>query len=258
MYRPANIRVRKDCSGLFAPSVLDVLRTTSSQSPVWCRMPLWQLTEEQLLEAETADSDFLDSKLSAIGEPFVAYGLYWRLDFGEFNSTHIFKLVFHLNQKLVRKLFIHQLEVVEASQGKNLLCVVDLPDSVIFKGGVVYKPAHLVKYLGRDGSTNIEKMDSLQLHKLQRSNVVNAAGETTTGFPLVAFQAPIKLLVSDKNSVGVELHTWKPTPEAFGDIDEYLRQFWATWDRSPDIGDKSEACRQRKLPALPEVIISHL
>ena len=246
-----------DCSGLFAPSVFDVLRTTSSQSAVWCRMPLWQLTEEQLQKLEKSEDYSLHSELSALGESFVHYGLYWRLDFGKFNCKHIPKLVFHLNQTLVCELLLHQHEVIEASQDKRLLCVVDLPDSVIFKAGVVYKPAQLVKFLGRDGSTNNEKMGSLQLHKLWRSNVVDAAGNETTGFPLVAFECTMNLLCGDKNSVGVELHqAWKPTPEAFEDLEVYLSEFWAAWDRSPDLDDKSEACRQKQLPALPQVIIS--
>ena len=67
----------------------------------------------------------------------------------------------------------------------------------------------------------------------------------------------MNLLCGDKNSVGVELHqAWKPTPEAFEDLEVYLSEFWAAWDRSPDLDDKSEACRQKQLPALPQVIIS--
>ena len=184
------------------------------------------------------------------GLPFVVKGLYWRFDYCSSGAIKIPVLVCHVNQE------VHcQLHLYNASANKDaLLCAVDLRDSLVIKSG--NKPGPLVKYIGR-GKTNPEKMDSLQLHQLQRTSVLDHEGKAVPGFPSVLLQIPWNMCTHSKTAVGLENYQhWTPPDEAYV-CDKYTDVFWENTQELyvDEIYEISSTARKQKLLAIKEVIL---
>ena len=212
------------------------------------RMALWQVAEDLAEEVDT-------SALIGTGPPFTAKGLYWRLDTHSVESFDFPVLVFHLNQAVVCKLFFHS-----ARTDDDLLwCVVDLPDNVLLKDG--HKPGPLVKYIGK-GKTIADKLESLKLHQLVHTHVLNEEGNAVPGFPYVVLQLHHKQCTG-KNAVGCECHqSWTPTDEAFQSVKLYYDAYWEGNDGDRfnygPAHEKAGKAHKHQLLPVQQVVLSFL
>ena len=163
---------------------------------------------------------------------------YWRFDWERQAETAGFHpvIVVHLEQSVSFKLpFLGGVvKTADSSEPKTpktpkpkdkdgkhtFSCAVDLPDSLVnVKSG-------FVKYFG-DGKNKTAKLTSLGLSSLRRSMVLDAAGVSVPGFPLVMVQLPFKLCPKLTHLSGQEMYQgWSPQESWFWEQpQEYLKKF---------------------------------
>ena len=196
----------------------------------FCRMPLTQLP--------VGSAFCLPEDLALNDYSFCLSKAYWRFDWERQAETAGFHpvIVVHLEQSVSFKLpFLGGVvKTADSSEPKTpktpkpkdkdgkhtFSCAVDLPDSLVnVKSG-------FVKYFG-DGKNKTAKLTSLGLSSLRRSMVLDAAGVSVPGFPLVMVQLPFKLCPKLTHLSGQEMYQgWSPQESWFWEQpQEYLKKF---------------------------------
>ena len=144
---------------------------------------------------------------------------YWRLDIEEKLPV----LVGHVNAKVEIKVVLLGAAPSPLDPSK-LLCCVDIPQTLHDKIG--RRSSRLVSFFGA-GRTLPERIDSLGLDKLRRSEVVSPEADFVPGYPNVL----VHVCMSETNSridtlIGPECYEgWHPDNELFEDAATHWRAF---------------------------------